>query len=225
MSDFLEKLKKGMNADEAKLESFEEEAEEEAPLEESKEEIQEEESEEIEEEINGPDFVEGFNEIKPVEADFAVVKATPSKKKKKTSRKKTTESSGKIKIKEEAPSKRIKDKNILREDGQLTVDVFETEKDLIIQSAVAGVDAKDLDISIEKDMVSIRGERERNIEEESENFFYQECYWGSFSREVVLPAEVDSSKAEASMKDGVLTIRMPKVNPEQTKKINIKSID
>ena len=74
-------------------------------------------------------------------------------------------------------------------------------------------------------MVSIRGKRERSFEEKSENFFYQECYWESFSREVVLPAEVDSSKADASMEKGILTIKIPKINSTKSQKLDIKSID
>jgi len=121
---------------------------------------------------------------------------------------------GKIEIKHEPILQKYtieeKDNNVFGKDGQLTIDVFETEKDIIIQSAVAGVEPKDLDITIEKDVVSIKGKRERKFEEQAKNFFYQECYWGRFSREVVLPAEVDKSKAEASIKDGVLTIKIPK---------------
>lgn len=121
---------------------------------------------------------------------------------------------GKIEIKHEPILQKYtideKEGDVFGKEGQLTIDVFETEKDVIIQSVIAGVEPKDLDITIEKDIVSIKGKRERKFEEKAKNFFYQECYWGKFSREIVLPAEVNKSKAEAIIKDGVLTIKIPK---------------
>ena len=143
---------------------------------------------------------------------------------KKENKEKTT----KIEIKEDSPLKEdeaAEDGDIFQKDGQLTIDVFETEKDVVIQSAIAGIEAKDLDITIEKDMVSIKGKRDRKMEEEAENYFYQECYWGRFSREIVLPCEVDKKKAEAAIKNGVLTIKIPKTNPSTNQKLNIKNIE
>jgi len=71
-------------------------------------------------------------------------------------------------------------------------------------------------------MVTIKGSREKTYEEKERNYFYQECYWGRFSREVILPAEVNSGKAEAMMKEGVLTIRIPKIEREKKKKVVVK---
>ena len=68
---------------------------------------------------------------------------------------------------------------------------------------------------------SIKGKRERRVAEQVENFFYQECFWGRFTREVVLPSEVDKNKAEASMKNGVLTIKIPKIHVTKSKKLDI----
>ena len=96
-------------------------------------------------------------------------------------------------------------------EGQLTIDVYETEDDFVIQSTIAGVKAEDLDIDIEDDMVTIRGARQRQAEKQKGKYYYQECYWGSFSRQVILPEEVDGSNVEATMKDGVLTLRIPKI--------------
>ncbi|MBI2042425.1 MAG: Hsp20/alpha crystallin family protein [Candidatus Nealsonbacteria bacterium] len=107
-------------------------------------------------------------------------------------------------------------------EGQLTIDVYETENDFVIQSTIAGVKAEDLDIDIEDDMVTIRGERQRQAEEQKGKYYYQECYWGSFSRQVILPEEVDGSQAEASMKDGVLTLRIPKVKKTTKRKVAVK---
>jgi len=78
-----------------------------------------------------------------------------------------------------------------------------------------------LDISMERDVVTIKGTREKPFEEEGD-YFAQECYWGSFSREVILPAEVDPDRAEATMKEGILTIRIPKILREKKRKIKVK---
>jgi len=106
--------------------------------------------------------------------------------------------------------------------GQLTVDLYQTDKEIIIQSAIAGVEPDDLDITIEDDLVIIRGKREKKITQEKKNYFYQECHWGQFSREIILPIEADSSRAAASMEQGILTIRIPKIGTETKKKIEIK---
>jgi len=106
-------------------------------------------------------------------------------------------------------------------EGQLAIDVYQTEDELVIQSAIAGVKPENLDISIEKDVISIRGKREKPFEEEKD-YFSQECYWGTFSREIILPVEVDPSRVKASMKEGILTIRIPKILREKKRKITVK---
>jgi HSP20 family protein len=108
------------------------------------------------------------------------------------------------------------------EEGQLAVDIYQTETDLVIQSAVAGVNAQNIDISLEKDMLTIKGCR-RNTEGDKGDYFSQECFWGPFSREIILPAEVDPEKVVAKMKDGILTIRIPKIMREKKRKITISS--
>ena len=70
--------------------------------------------------------------------------------------------------------------------------------------------------------MNIKGAREKPIEESSTNYFYQECYWGPFSREIILPCEVDPSRVEATMKEGILTIRIPKIEREKKRKILVK---
>ena len=108
-------------------------------------------------------------------------------------------------------------------EGKLTIDVYETDSDIIIQSAVAGVKPEDLDIYIEDDMLEIRGVRIKPEDSKNKrNYFHQECYWGSFSREIVLPKEVDNSRARASMKTGILTIKLPKLQRERKRKIKLK---
>jgi HSP20 family protein len=107
-------------------------------------------------------------------------------------------------------------------EGQLTIDVYQTDNDIVIKSTIAGVKPEDLDVSINNDMVTIRGERKNDEKIESENYYYQECYWGAFSRSVILPVEVLADKAEASMKNGILTIRLPKADTTKTKKIQVR---
>ncbi len=107
-------------------------------------------------------------------------------------------------------------------EGQLTVDVFQTPDDIVIQSTVAGVKPEDLTVDITSESVSIRGRRERSESISDDNYFYQECYWGRFSRSVILPQEVNPDKAEASLRDGVLTIRLPKLEREKNKKLRLK---
>jgi len=124
--------------------------------------------------------------------------------------------------KEGASPKPLEDKKWLEPEGQLAVDVYETDGEVVIQSAIAGIRAEDLDISIENDVVAIRGKREKSSEKSTRNYFYQECYWGYFSREIILPAEVDPSRTEAGMKDGVLTIRIPKIEREKRRKITVR---
>lgn len=108
-------------------------------------------------------------------------------------------------------------------DGQLAVDVYQTPDDIYIRAMVAGVKAEDLDISITRDMVTIKGLREGSQEVSEENFFFKELYWGSFSRTILLPQEVEVEEAEATEKNGLLTIRLPKVDKGRQTKLRVKS--
>ncbi len=109
------------------------------------------------------------------------------------------------------------------QEGQLTVDVFQDDSNVIIQSTIAGVSPDDLDVSITNDMVTIRGERRQTYNTDAEDYFYQECYWGSFSRSIILPIEIDADRAEAKIKNGILTIRIPKANAAMTRKLKVKA--
>lgn len=127
-----------------------------------------------------------------------------------------------------APARRnvaIQDENQSTGDdseGQLTIDVYQTDNDIVIKSTIAGVKPEDLDVTINSDMVSIRGERKNEELVSEDNYYYQECYWGSFSRSVILPVDVLADKAEAAMKNGILTIRLPKADNTKTKKIQVR---
>ena len=107
-------------------------------------------------------------------------------------------------------------------EGQLTIDVYQTEDDIVIKSTIAGVRPEDLDVNINNDMVTIRGERVQGEEVDPEDYYYQECYWGPFSRSVILPVEIISEKAEATMKNGILTVRLPKADVTKTRKIQVR---
>jgi HSP20 family molecular chaperone IbpA len=107
-------------------------------------------------------------------------------------------------------------------EGQLTVDVYQTSDDIYIRTLVAGVDPNDLDISITRDRVTIKGKREGIRDIEDENYFHRELYWGGFTRTVDLPEEIDVEEAEASQKHGLLTIRLPKVDKSRQTKLKVK---
>ncbi|MFW6115291.1 MAG: Hsp20/alpha crystallin family protein [Thermodesulfobacteriota bacterium] len=104
-----------------------------------------------------------------------------------------------------------------------SVDVSETGKEVIVNAEVPGMDPKDIDISLSGNMLSLKGERRREEEKKGESFHRVERSYGAFTRTIQVPAEVDSTKVEATCKDGVLTIRMPKTKEESVKKIEVKT--
>ncbi len=108
------------------------------------------------------------------------------------------------------------------EDGQLAIDVYQDDDYVVIKSIVGGIRPEDLDLSVTSDMVTIRGSREKSEEVSEENYYYQECFWGSFSRSVILPCDIKIDQVEASMKNGILTIKMPKVEKNSATKIQVK---
>ncbi len=107
-------------------------------------------------------------------------------------------------------------------EGQLTVDVYQDQDNIIVQSTVAGVDADDLEINITNESITIHGKRNRNEKIEEKDYFYQECFWGRFSRSIILPTEVDPEHSAASLKNGVLTVKMPKLEKRKAKKLKVK---
>lgn len=110
------------------------------------------------------------------------------------------------------------------EELELTVDVYQTPTDIILQTMVAGVKPEDLEITIARDMITIRGKREENRNIDDENYFVKELYWGKFSRSVLLPQEVEPEEVEATEKHGLLTIKIQKVDKEKRNSIKVKSI-
>lgn len=105
--------------------------------------------------------------------------------------------------------------------GQLAVDVYETKEKLVVKGRVAGVNKSDLDVSIADNTLSIRGTLSAGSEDDVENYFVQECYWGEFSRSIALPVAVKEEEIEAVLKDGVLTVSFTKVKQDTVKKIQV----
>jgi HSP20 family protein len=105
--------------------------------------------------------------------------------------------------------------------GQLAVDVYETKERLVVKARTAGVNKGDLDVSIADNTLSIRGTLSAGNEEQVENYFVQECYWGEFSRSIALPVPVKEEEIEAVLKDGVLTISFTKLKQDTVKKIQV----
>lgn len=108
-------------------------------------------------------------------------------------------------------------------EGELSVDVYQTPTHIVIKAMIAGVRPEDLDVSITRDMVTIRGKREQHTEGSTGDFYFQELYWGSFSRTIVLPQEVEIEEAEAIEKHGLLVIRLPKMDKGRQAKLKVRS--
>lgn len=109
------------------------------------------------------------------------------------------------------------------EEGQLTVDVYQTSNDIIIKAMVAGVRGEELDITITREMVTIKGTRHAERTVNDNDYFHKELYWGAFTRTILLPAEVEPEEAEATEKNGLLTIKLPKIDRGRQMKVRVKS--
>lgn len=119
------------------------------------------------------------------------------------------------------PIEELKVDDWFEPEGELAIDVYQTENEVVIQSAIAGVRPEEVDVSVENDVVTIRGIRKNPHAAEQKEYLHEECFWGPFSRQVFLPQEVDVKNVEAVMRDGVFTLRLPKMQREQTKKVKI----
>lgn len=109
------------------------------------------------------------------------------------------------------------------QEGELPVDMYQTNDAIIIKALVAGVSPTDLDIAITRDMVTIRGVREEYQETNDDNYYHRELFWGSFSRTLLLPEEVVIDEAEAQEKHGLLEIRLPKLDKHRSTQLRVKS--
>lgn len=108
------------------------------------------------------------------------------------------------------------------EEGQLAIDVYQNSDNIVVKSTIAGVKPEDIDISVNNDMLTIRGKREMKEEITEDDYFYQECYWGGFSRSIILPMEVQTDKIDAILENGVLTVILPKAKSSKQVSIKVK---
>ncbi len=115
------------------------------------------------------------------------------------------------------------EKSVSTQEGELPVDMYQTNDAIIIKALVAGVSPADLDISITRDMVTIRGIREEFQETNDDNYYHRELFWGSFSRNLHLPEEVVIDEAEAQERHGLLEIRLPKLDKHRSTQLRVKS--
>jgi len=109
-------------------------------------------------------------------------------------------------------------------EGQLNIDMYQTKDNVIIKSTIAGVRPADIDITVANDMVTIKGSRRKDESVPQDDYFYQECYWGNFSRSVIIPVDIESEEIEADLKDGILTVIIPKAAKAKTKKVKVKGL-
>ncbi|PIP46607.1 MAG: hypothetical protein COX15_00155, partial [Candidatus Colwellbacteria bacterium CG23_combo_of_CG06-09_8_20_14_all_42_19] len=121
-----------------------------------------------------------------------------------------------------------KDKNLTPDineetEGQLTVDVYQTPDEIIVESTIAGVEPENIDIDVTSESVTVRGERKREQRVDEADYFYQECFWGKFSRSIILPQEIDPDKAYSNIKSGILTIHLPKIYRNKSRKVKVKT--
>jgi HSP20 family molecular chaperone IbpA len=107
--------------------------------------------------------------------------------------------------------------------GQLSIDLVNTPEEIVIRAMIAGVRPQDLDIQISRDMISISGTREEEIEAQEEDYYHRELFWGSFSRNILLPEEIDVEASEAKERHGLLEIKLPKIDKNRKTKLSVKS--
>ncbi|HEU4677585.1 MAG TPA: Hsp20/alpha crystallin family protein [Candidatus Paceibacterota bacterium] len=109
------------------------------------------------------------------------------------------------------------------EEGELPIDMYQTRDAIVIRALVAGVNPDDLNISITRDMVTLKGQREEVQEVPDEDYYHRELFWGSFSRSIVLPEEIVIDEAEAKEKHGLLEITLPKLDKGRSARLTVKS--
>ena len=108
------------------------------------------------------------------------------------------------------------------EEGQLAVDIYQTEEAVIVKSTIAGATSSDIDVSLVEDILTIKGRRELPENVPADAYLYRECYWGKFSRTIILPFELKNDKVSASLHNGVLTVTLPKARRSKETTIKVK---
>ncbi|MEN9649658.1 MAG: hypothetical protein RL094_625 [Candidatus Parcubacteria bacterium] len=109
-------------------------------------------------------------------------------------------------------------------EGQLAVDVHQTPDDIVVRTMIPGVKKEDIDIAVSRDSITIKGKRMNEREAKEEDYFYRELYWGAFSRTIQLPHEVDIEGAEATENQGLLTIKLPRIDKDRQTKLRVRSL-
>lgn len=109
-------------------------------------------------------------------------------------------------------------------DGQVALDVYQTDDHVVIKAPIAGVKDNDLELTVTDEVVTIKGSRSDSHAVSREAYLLQECYWGSFSRSYVLPVAVDAERAQAVLQAGLLTITIPKLEKSKARTIQIQSL-
>ncbi|MBI4948343.1 Hsp20/alpha crystallin family protein [Candidatus Berkelbacteria bacterium] len=108
------------------------------------------------------------------------------------------------------------------EEGQLAIDAYQDDDNIYIKAPIAGVKVEDLEISITDEVVTIKGTRKNETETDKNNYLVQECYWGSFMRSYILPFSIDASKADATLRNGILSIQIPKQEKTKTRILKVE---
>jgi HSP20 family protein len=121
---------------------------------------------------------------------------------------------------QEGPSGWMEEEDL--EEGELAVDVYHTPESVVIKAMVAGIDPDDLDISITRERVIIKGKRRKSDNASENDYFHQELYWGAFTRTIVLSSEIDTDNSKAKEDHGLLTITLQKANIDRQTKLKVK---
>lgn len=101
--------------------------------------------------------------------------------------------------------------------GELVIDVYQTKDNIMVQAPLAGVSAKDLEIALDGDILTIKGNRESPVEINEKDYLLHECYWGPFSKEIILPQSIEKKGIKATVDNGILSIQLPKTGGEDGK--------
>ena len=108
-------------------------------------------------------------------------------------------------------------------EGQLALDAYQMSDSVVIKAPLAGVKPEDINVSMSDNVITIKGQRKEEQEIKKDDYLLQECFWGSFSRSLELPSECDLENAQASLKNGILIITIPKTGKNKTKVLKINS--
>lgn len=128
-----------------------------------------------------------------------------------------------IETPEETTEESVSEETYTAEDeGQLSVDVYQTSESIVIEAMVAAVKPEDLDVSITREVVTIKGRRDNNQHIDDEHYFARELYWGAFSRTIVLPQEIEPEGSDAKIRNGLITITLPKIDKDRAHRLRVK---